>query len=85
MRLVQRPRVEHRDLLDAEQVGVGAGTGHEAGVAGNEAADAGRELGDHTRNQLSAALHGPPLYRPRDRPARPVSPCQGPCIKFDGA
>ena len=37
--VVVGPGVDHGDLVDADEVGVGAGAGHDAGVGGDDAPD----------------------------------------------
>ncbi len=50
-------RIDHRDLVDAHEVGVGAGAGHDPGVGGEDAphqrAEGPRHAHDHLRRRRS--------------------------------
>ncbi len=45
------PGVDHHDLVDADEVGVGAGAGHLPGVGGDDAPDHGAERAGHPVHQ----------------------------------
>ena len=59
-------RVDHRDLVDADQVGVGARAGHHARVGRDDAAHQRAQGAGHARHQRRRA----PAPRHRDRPAQ---------------
>jgi hypothetical protein len=58
MRLVVGPRIDDRDLAGADDIAVGAEKGVRAGIVGDDAADAGRDLLRHAIIDIDVAVEG---------------------------
>ena len=70
------PRIDDDDLVDAHEVGVGAGPGHHPGVGGDDATHQRAERAGHAVDQRRARRRWPPRRRRRRR-SSPASACGG--------